>query len=332
MSSRAFRQIEFLAVGSFFIFKPASTPASDDVKDTQDAAPKLARIPSTREDIFLTSAIPARAKRLLMKFLKFVLEYESDDQRIIWEQHADKPLSEFLRDEFKFGEADLQTYILTLTLALDYRKITTKDGLAISYRHLTSMGVFGPGFAAVYPKWGGSSEIAQVACRAGAVGGGVYMLGSGIKEVKKTVVAGSEGTKQEDGEVELELTSGVTVRTRLLFRGDEKPAENGERISRLVAVVKSPLTSLFETVVEGAPTPVAAIVAFPPSSIKGDDGVESQHPIYVIAHSSDTGECPAKQSKSNPPSTIHLICPPILECHDDPNFKHYLSTLPEPRL
>jgi len=46
------------------------------------------------------------------------------------------------------------------------------------------MGMFGPGFGSVIPKWGGLSEVAQVACRAGAVGGAVYVLGKDIKAIE----------------------------------------------------------------------------------------------------------------------------------------------------
>lgn len=70
-----------------------------------------------------------------------------------------------------------------------------------------------------------------------------------------------------------------------------------ETVSRLVAVVNSPLSSLFETTVEGAPTPAVAVIAHPPGSVETDHGSESQYPVYVMAHSSDTGECPAGQSK-----------------------------------
>src|SRR5699024_5971816 len=108
-----------------------------------------------------------------------------------------------------------------------------------------SMGYFGPGFAAVYPKWGGGSEIAQVACRAGAVGGAVYMLGTGVKSVRQ---------EDAEAELEIELSNGVTVKSRALVRGDEAE-EPTETVARLVAVVDSPLTSLFEAVVEGSPTP-----------------------------------------------------------------------------
>lgn len=277
VSSRCYRQLEFLAVGSFFIFKPASETA---------ATPTLARIPSTREDVFSSTDLSARVKRQLMKFLKLVLSYEEETTLPQWHEYAERPLAELLSEKMNLDQG-LQTYIITLTLSLDGR-ISTKDGLATIHRHMTSMGLFGPGFAAVYPKWGGGSEIAQVGCRAGAVGGGVYMLGTGIKKIK------DDGTGDE---VELELSEGTVVKTKTLFRGPgQVPAGKRVKVSRLVAVIGSPLASLFEPTLEGAPTPAVAVIALPQKSVKTGGGFESTYPIYAIAHSSDTGECPAGQS------------------------------------
>jgi RAB protein geranylgeranyltransferase component A len=150
------------------------------------------------------------------------------------------------------------------------------------------MGVFGPGFAAVYPKWGGMSEVAQVACRAGAVGGGIYILGTGIEKVVNQA--------EVDEPVEVVLSSGTTIKTTWLVLGTEDQPEAGaEEISRLVAVVSSPLASLFEVSVEGAPAPAVAVIAFPTGSVMTKDGVASEQPIYVYAHSSDSGECPTGQ-------------------------------------
>lgn len=281
VSSRCYRQLEFLAVGSFFIFKPASEPAP---------SPTLARIPSTREDVFSSTDLSARVKRQLMKFLKLVLSYEEEATLPQWQEYADRPLAELLSEKMGLDEG-LRTYITTLTLSLDGR-ISTKHGLATIHRHLTSMGLFGPGFAAVYPKWGGGSEIAQVGCRAGAVGGGIYMLGTGIKEIKD----GGAGEA-----VELELTEGTVVKTKMLFRGPgDIPAGDGIKVSRLVAITGSPLASLFEPTIEGAPTPAVAVIALPPTSVTTNEGVKSKYPVYAIAHSSDTGECPTGQSKLYP--------------------------------
>lgn len=196
-------------MGSFFVFKPAADVST---------SPTLARIPSTREDVFSSSDLPARAKRQLMKFLKLVLSYEEEEALPQWQEYADRPLADFLSDKMGF-DYELRTYITALTLSLD-GQISTKKGLGTIHRHLTSMGLFGPGFAAVYPKWGGGSEIAQVACRAGAVGGGIYMLGTGIKTWK------SEGT--EEDLVELELTDGTVVKAKTLIRGSEQVSPTGD--------------------------------------------------------------------------------------------------------
>ncbi|KXX79250.1 Rab proteins geranylgeranyltransferase component A [Madurella mycetomatis] len=273
VSSHAYRQVDFLAVGSFFILKP---PQGSSHQRT------LVRIPSTREDVFSTTAISSKAKRGLMKFLKFVLDYESSPQLESWQPHADAPLADFLQKEFKL-DVELQTYIVTLTLSLD-GKVTTRDGLAVIRRHLSSMGVYGPGFAALYPKWGGLSEVAQVSCRAGAVGGAVFMLGTSIETMEAA-----------DDEIELKLTSGDTVKTRMLVRADDNPSDQ-IGISRLVAVIGSSLDSLFKVVVEGAPRPVVAVIALPAGSISTAAGKASEYPVYLSAHSSETGECPVGQS------------------------------------
>lgn len=297
VSSRAYRQVEFLAVGSFFVFKPCPGP---------DQKPSLARIPSTREDIGFDTTIPLKGKRSLMKFLKFVQDHESEASTEIWKPYADGSLTDFLQRHFKI-DAELQTYIIALTLSLD-GKIATRDGLAILYRHLTSMGLFGLGFAAVYPKWGGISEIAQVACRAGAVGGAVYMLGTGIQ------------TQEAVGdELQLQLTNGETVKTKRVVRTVD--SDEGPGISRLIAIVGSALKGQFEAVVEGAPLPAVSVIAFPPASLETGQGELSEYPVHMSAHSSDTGECPVGQSKSSSPINLPV--------HDDLHFE-YLSTLSEP--
>ncbi|RFN46870.1 hypothetical protein FIE12Z_8899 [Fusarium flagelliforme] len=280
VDSKAFRQIEFLAVGSFYIYQPS--PDSTTV-------PSLSRIPSTREDVFANKSIPARSKRSLMKFLKFVLDFNSEPQIDTWQPHADEELAQFLASEFKL-DAALQSYIITLTLSHD-GKISVKDGLTAISRHLTSMGVFGPGFAAVYPKWGGLSEVAQVGCRAAAVGGAIYMLGSGIKDLQRP--------ESDKAPLELSFTNGIDVKAKLVIQGAETTDPNGPRISRLTAVTKLDMSSLFEIPTEGAPVPAVAVIAFPAGSVSEGES-SSEFPIYAMVHSSDTGECPSGQYVASP--------------------------------
>ncbi|KAI9163177.1 Rab proteins geranylgeranyltransferase component A [Paramyrothecium foliicola] len=280
VSSKAFRQIEFLSVGSFYIYQNQSEAMPQ---------PSLSRIPSTREDVFSNSTIPAKSKRALMKFLKFVLDYESEAQHEVWKPVANIRLTDFLATEFKL-DSTLQSYVVTLTLSSDGR-ITVEAGLAAISRHLKSMGTFGAGFAAVYPKWGGLSEVAQVGCRAAAVGGAVYMLGTGVDD------ASTAESKDDVGNDQLQVTlaSGDVVTTKLLFQGSEDTVIGQRSMSRLTAVVASPLASLFEPSVEGAPTPAVAVVAFPSGTLQSSGGPSFEFPIYAVIHSSDTGECPNGQ-------------------------------------
>ncbi|KAL7757896.1 hypothetical protein ACKLNR_012423 [Fusarium oxysporum f. sp. zingiberi] len=276
VDSKAFRQIEFLAVGSFYIFQPPSDSLS---------TPSLSRIPSTREDVFSNKSIPARSKRSLMKFLKFVLDFDSESQIDTWQARADEELAQFLASEFKL-DAALQSYIITLTLSHD-GKISVRDGLTAINRHLTSMGVFGPGFAAVYPKWGGLSEVAQVGCRAAAVGGAIYMLGSGIKNLKRS--------EQPDAPLELSFMNDIDVKAKLVVQGADAADSSSIRISRLTVVTRSNLSPVFELLTDGAPTPAVAVVAFPSGTVTIEDETPHEFPVYAMVHSSDTGECPSGQ-------------------------------------
>ena len=296
VSSKAFRQVEFLAVGSFYIFQP-SEPAG--------SKPSLSRIPSTREDVFSNTVIPARSKRSLMKFLKFVLAYDAEPNTDLWSPRRDEPLVDFLASEFKLDER-LRAYVITLTLSLD-GAISVGAGLAAINRHMTSMGLFGPGFAAVYPKWGGLSEIAQVDCRAGAVGGAVYMLGTGITDVQ----VAKESTEDLELPLAISLSNDVSVKAKTLVQDSSNLTAGVTSLSRLAAIVNSDLSLTFKATVEGTPTPAVSVVAFPTGYVTTDDGVDSEFPIYAMLHSSDTGECPNGQCKLHSP---HPLLSPF---HDD---------------
>jgi RAB protein geranylgeranyltransferase component A len=166
-------------------------------------------------------------------------------------------------------------------------QIPVKWALPRIARHLTSIGVFGPGFGAVLPKWGGGAEIAQVACRAGAVGGGVYVLGTGIKQSELV-------TEDAEKFSSVQLSNGETVKTRHLISGVRyDPLANQSMVSKIIGIVSSPLTSLFKSSVEGSPLAAVSVVVFPSNSLP--EGIAQLYPVYVVVHSSETGECPAGQ-------------------------------------
>lgn len=249
----------------------------------------LKRMPNGREDIFSDRSIDVRAKRGLMKFIKFVVDFEN--QTGVWETHADTPFVEFLASQFQLPPS-MQTYLVALTLSLEPDTVTSvRYALPRIARHLTSIGVFGPGFGAVVPKWGGGAEIAQVACRALAVGGGVYVLGTGIS-----------GTGTSATDASLKLTNDETVQTGYYISSQDKTnkeiSPDAPAVSKMVTVVSSDLSSLFVATVEGAPVAAVAVVAFPADAVVVDSQ-SSTHPIFIMVHSSDSGECPQGQCKLN---------------------------------
>lgn len=282
VSSRVDQQLEFLAVGSWFVYS----------KDDST----LSRVPSTREDIFSDRNIDPRSKRSLMKFLRFVGDYENQED--VWKEHAQMPFHDFLSTYFKLPAMVQGPFSALILSPYPPSKTTTAYALARISRHLRSMGLFGPGFAAVVPKWGGLAEVAQVGCRGGAVGGATYMLGTGVDA--------TVDNEADDATVkQYKLTNNNSVKTIWTAgSGDALPNTSKDTsasaipTSRSISIISSPLKSLFPPLGEGSPPSAVAVVVFPSSSLSlGEHSVAELPPVNLFIHSSETGECPAGQSK-----------------------------------
>ncbi|KAI9721253.1 MAG: hypothetical protein M1812_002414 [Candelaria pacifica] len=320
VSSKVYRQLEFQAVGSWWLYEPGDAKSSGegvhDFTEKSSIAPLeekqsgyLRRVPNGREDVFADKTIDLRSKRLLMKFLKFISDYESKPE--IWESETPSPFPSFLFSRFNLP-ATLHGPLLALTLSPNGpQETTTGYALPRIARHLRSIGMFGPGFASVVARWGGGSEIAQVACRAAAVGGAVYVLGNGIQDIdrSKGSLDGNEKTPKPEKLVEVHLAGGERIKARWIVGGDQDvtspsksmlppstPSDDNQRHDqcRSISVVSSPLSSLFPVLVEGAPPPAVSVVIFPSESLSKDKH-EVSPPVHILAHSSDTGECPSGQ-------------------------------------
>ncbi|KAJ9635467.1 Rab proteins geranylgeranyltransferase component A [Coniosporium tulheliwenetii] len=315
LSSKVYRQLEFLAVGSWWLYTPDSSDAASEASGStrdEDSKPaskgRLTRIPSGREDVFADQSLDIRSKRALMKFLRFVADYENQPE--LWEAARQAPFPEFLSTQFKLPAAS-HDMLLALTLSpAAPLQTTTEYALPRIARHLRSIGLFGPGFGAVIPKWGGLAEIAQVSCRAGAVGGGTYVLGKRVMEIEvKSESADDAGTIDTSPPQAFNTTlvgeDGTdVVSTACIVGSDEDlssssaPSQDAQQSARRsISIVSSHLEPLFPPLAEGAPAPAGAVVVFPAGSLS-DSGVESatDPPVHVLAHTSDTGECPDGQS------------------------------------
>ena len=313
-SSKVHAQLEFLAVGSWWIFsKSNSDGQAEDASSSTRCPGELRRIPGGREDVFSDKSIDLRSSRSLMKFLKQA--GDAENHASILAAWGSKPFPEYLSTEFKIPEL-LQAPLLALTSSPDTPHQTlTSFALPRIHSHLTSIGLFGSGFGAVLPKWGGLSEIAQVGCRAGAVGGGVYVLNKGVNHIQyndddKDVPETSNEDDTHKSPLKLRLQGGEHVDAHFAVGSVEDlrmglPLPIGterKEVSQSAAIVSSPLSPLFYLAAEGAPPPAATVVVFPTGTLGLEDMLPSDEvpPVYLTVYSSDTGECPAGQSEYLP--------------------------------
>ena len=319
VSSKVYRQLDFLAIGSWWLYDNDQEGSGNckftwEVEDTFSKT-ILRKIPGGREDVFADRSIDRRSIMSLMKFLK--LAGDVDEHASILDEWGQKPFPDFLESQFRISH-QLQQPLVSLTLSPDPPTDTiTSFALSRIHRHLTSIGLFGPGFGSVIPKWGGLAEIAQVACRAGAVGGGVYVLNKGIGSredqeqslhTKKAICLDKESklsTVILDGGEEVTTQWIVGSRWNLppQIRDIHKDNDMDRYIARSVTIVSGTLSRLFPPPAESAPPPAGAIVVLPSSKLGGTDNKipsslqNDLPPVYLIVHSSDTGECPAGQCK-----------------------------------
>lgn len=304
VSSKVYQQLEFLAVGSWWIYDPSVEEKHDcdGHIETENSIKCLHKIPSSREDVVNDDSIDLRSKRNVMRFLQ--LAANVDAYRAAIEESGSLSFTDFLSTRFKLPDK-LQAPFHALTLSLEPPSTTTTAyALPRIHRHLTSIGQFGPGFGAVIPKWGGLAEVAQVACRAGAVGGGVYVLDKGVVAVKEVKEAKSN---EENCVAQIELSSEEIIEFRKLVGSrcdlpiqDEERDSMAPQVWKGISIISSPLDRLFPSPAEGAPPSAAALVILPSHTLASDNGSisSSDHPVYLMIHSSDTGECPSGQCES----------------------------------
>lgn len=290
VSSRVYRQLEFQAIGSWWIYGKSANP-NDDVSG------QLRRVPSSREDIFADDTISMKAKRMLIRFLRNVNQPQQTDEgaeQPTADEDESLSLSEYLSTKFN-APPELHNPIHSLSLCQQAPHKTPMNlALPRIKRHLGSLGVFGPGFGSLAAKWGGGAEIAQVGCRALAVGGGVYVLGRGIESV--------DPSKDDEGFHHLTLSDGEKIRSRSvagtfwdLPEDAGSPSISTQKVARSISIVSSSFKRLFPITAEGGPIPAGAVVLIPGEALI-DDASEVA-PVYLLVHSSETGECPDGQCK-----------------------------------
>ncbi|KAE8144394.1 GDP dissociation inhibitor [Aspergillus avenaceus] len=289
VSSKVYRQLEFLAVGSWWVHKPQTGSANEG--GTAGSA-NLYRVPSSREDVFADDFISMKSKRTLMRFLRHISKPPQESDCEPEEENLAMSLPEYLSSKFQVP-SELLDPLLSLSLSqTSPHQTSAEHAVPRIKRHLASIGVFGPGFGSLLAKWGGGSELSQVGCRALAVGGGVYVLNSGIDSI-----ADASDSRNEDGRIQVHLSNEESIRTKhVVGSAWDIPGQvetSCDKVARSITIVSSNLEALFPVTAEGGPIPAGAVVVFPGSSL---DQTDDSPPVYLLVHSSETGECPAGQS------------------------------------
>ncbi|RMZ90037.1 hypothetical protein DV736_g2747, partial [Chaetothyriales sp. CBS 134916] len=315
VSSQIHSQLEFQAVGWWWIYRNGS----------------LQKIPGTREDVFNDDSLSVRDKRILMKFLRYVLQEDDAQNDASAEALPPILLADALETRFRVPAA-LQGPIVALALSPQLAATTDLNyATARIRRHMRSAGYFGPGLGAVLAKYGGNAEISQVACRAQAVGGGVYLLGTGLKAIHAPSTI-PQASVESSSLTRVELSDGTEIKARWVVGGvDDLPTQADcppqdqaaptVTTYHTIDIVSNPLQHLFPPAAENGHVPVVAIVL-----VLEDTTVDSA-PIYLQVHSEDTGECPSGQSviygsvQSNQPNAVErlkLAVSKLLHLEHDP--------------
>lgn len=296
ISSKVYRQLEFMAVGSWWIYSPEPPNAES---HELGATRLFHRVPGNREDVFADSNISMKSKRTLMRFLRQISKPHDEEEQDETEEKEDlsMPFADYLSSNFSVPR-DLQDPLLSLSLSqLAQQDTSASYAVPRIKRHLASIGALGPGFGGVVSKYGGGSEILQVGCRASAVGGAVYALDTGIQSITD-----GELSSESEYPVEVHLSNGETIRSRTLIGSAwDLPSidqPSCTKVSRSITIASSAFTSLFPVTTEGAPVPASAVLMFPGDTL----GSPQSPPVYLQVHSSDTGDCPRQQSKCFRPS------------------------------
>ncbi|SPO37102.1 related to Rab proteins geranylgeranyltransferase component A 2 [Pseudozyma flocculosa] len=321
-SYATFRLLEHTAV-----YTPPTSGASS--SSSSSSTSRLARVPSSKEDVFKAKSLSLIAKRKLMKLL---LHIASDD----WDADikddaalADRPFVEYLEQRHRLSP-DLVAAVAYGVSLCSSPLDTTLEALQRARAHLQSIGRYGNS-AYLVGQYGGAGELAQGYCRASAVKGGMFILDHKIESLKRveepSEQAAGEGSTSSRGQtwqvqvagIDQGITADVVVSSDEILdslaapqvsqaAGAAPPAASLDTI-RGVLVFDRPID--FEAgsresqqegeAAEGAqaapqqPTPPeTGLLVLPPSTI-GEGAASNQSTVMVLMMGEGTFSCPKGQ-------------------------------------
>ncbi|ANB13154.1 Mrs6p [Sugiyamaella lignohabitans] len=252
IKSRVFRYLEFKALGNFHTYE----------NDTFD------KVAGSKEDIFTDQSLSLVTKRNLMRFMKFVLEWEENTE--LWKPYQNESIEKFLTEKFKLEPQQITELVLSIGLCQSL-EVATPVALSRIKRYLVSLDIYG-NFPVLFSMYGGAGELAQGFCRSAAVAGATYKLGTAITSVDDKLVTLNDGSRIQVAE-KIVLSPSSAVK--------KENTKNGI-LTRLVAFVAKDCKEWF------AENEQAALVVFPPSTLSTNNKTS----VQAIILGSGSGQCP----------------------------------------
>ncbi|GMM31145.1 GTPase-activating protein [Martiniozyma asiatica (nom. inval.)] len=265
INSRVFQYLEFQSISNYHTYEDDS----------------FGKLVSSKEEIFTTDSLNLLMKRQLMKFMKFIFQFDdplADKTPLIksLDEYKEKFLTTFIKEKFKLNDHHINELVYALGLSAS-PDIKTMEGLTRIKRYLISFNIYG-NFPAIYSKFGGPGELSQGFCRSAAVAGATYKLNTSLVSYdSKTKIANlSDGSK-------------VNVAEQVIISPSQSP-ENAVNlpiqeysVSRIITIVDKSCKEWF------AQGESASIVVFPPGTLDSNN----KYPVQALILGSGSGCCPS---------------------------------------
>ncbi|KAJ3302400.1 hypothetical protein HDV03_004995 [Kappamyces sp. JEL0829] len=200
------------------------------------AVPRLEmeKIPSSKEDVFVSTAMSLIEKRKVMKFFTFCLEFTSQDAATL----GDKTFHQLVLEQ-KLSPRFTRIISQGLTLRLN-PSLAALEGIQALQLYFTSLGRFGPSslLSAVY---GTGPELCQAFSRYAAVWGTSFMLESVVSHIQAPTATAPGLVQTAHGDFESDII--VCSEAQLGFVNKTKSVQE---VNYIVVISQHPILDTAE--------------------------------------------------------------------------------------
>lgn len=271
IKSRVYKYLEFQSLLNFHVFEKDNFRSN--ISNT------------TKEEIFTDRLLSLTTKRLLMRFLKFVLHENDEEKTQTLLEKSKKPIEAFLEEDF--GLVLPQADELIYSIGLAYKKDTrTPEAVARMRRFLMSFDVYG-NFPVLALKYGGPGEISQGFCRSAAVAGTTYKLDTLLVDFdpQTKIAKFSDGSTVKINE---KIVASPTQLPKFLKTLYQEASEKLQpfTVTRLITIVRKDCREWM------AEKETSAVIVFPPELLN----TTNEHSVQVLIQNGGSGICPEGQS------------------------------------